>query len=204
MLLLLLLLLHSVHDAYGKSSLIPQHHRVAMCQAAVDDSDWLSVWHWETQQSQWTTSAKVLAHYAQTLDALQLFGPEQPIKLLFLCGADVLESTLKPGLWADDDVRTIFGRGAAVIEREGLTIKSVIDQHSVLSKLGATIHSVPQRITNNISSTVVRDLIKTNQSVKYLIPDAVIQYIEANSLYGFNPAIAKQRRHAAPKIEIAA
>lgn len=35
----------------------------------------------------------------------------------------------------------------------------------------------------NISSTILRELIAKNKSVKYLIPDAVIQFIQENDLY---------------------
>lgn len=35
----------------------------------------------------------------------------------------------------------------------------------------------------NISSTILRELIARNKSVKYLIPDAVIQFIQENDLY---------------------
>lgn len=35
----------------------------------------------------------------------------------------------------------------------------------------------------NISSTILRELIAKNKSVKYLVPDAVIQFIQENDLY---------------------
>ena len=36
---------------------------------------------------------------------------------------------------------------------------------------------------NSISSTIVRDLVKQQKSVKYFTDDAVIEYIEQNKLY---------------------
>ena len=46
----------------------------------------------------------------------------------------------------------------------------------------------PQTVTNNISSTIVRGQFVKGQSAKYLLPDAVIDYVYRNKLYGAIPA----------------
>ena len=94
--------LSPVHDAYGKKSLIPQHQRYEMCRAAVETSDWLTVQEWEMKQSGWTTTAQTLSTYQDALNRAKLC--ETPIRVKFLCGADLLESTLIPNLWAPEDV----------------------------------------------------------------------------------------------------
>jgi len=64
--------LSPVHDAYGKSSLIPQEHRLAMCEAATGSSKWLSVQQWELKQQGWTTTAETLCKYQEALNRAHL------------------------------------------------------------------------------------------------------------------------------------
>jgi nicotinamide mononucleotide adenylyltransferase len=95
----------------------------------------------------------------------------------------------------------IFGTiGVVVIERVGLDLTPVIAQSPILSKYQANIDIVPQRITNTISSTSVRNLIKTQQSVRFLTPDKVIDYIHQNKLYGHDPSKHPKPEYLEPKI----
>ena len=64
--------LSPVHDAYGKSSLIPHHHRQAMCELAVKDSEWMSVQSWELKQKGWTTTADTLCKYQAAINQAHL------------------------------------------------------------------------------------------------------------------------------------
>jgi nicotinamide mononucleotide adenylyltransferase len=64
--------LSPVHDAYGKSSLIPQEHRLSMCEAATNSSKWLSVQQWELKQQGWTTTAETLCKYQEALNRAHL------------------------------------------------------------------------------------------------------------------------------------
>ena len=106
-----------------------------------------------------------------------------------LCGADLLESTLVPNLWSATDLDLIFGTiGVAVIERVGLDLAALIEQNEVLRRYKHNIDIVPQRITNSISSTQVRTLVRAQQSVRFLTPDPVIDYIYKHSLYGHDQA----------------
>jgi len=191
--------LSPVHDAYGKATLIPQQHRLSMCEAAVQSSKWLSVQQWEIKQLGWTTTAETLCKYQEALNRAHL--TDQPIRVKFLCGADVIESTLIPNLWSPADLDLIFGTiGVAVIERVGLDLPALIASSPVLSKYADNIDLVPQRISNTISSTTVRKLIQAQQSVRFLTPDAVIEYIQANKLYGHDPAKHVPAEYLEPKL----
>ncbi len=88
-----------VHDAYGKKSLVPQHHRIEMCRLATESSNWVAVADWEASQPAWTRTRAVLDHIAETA-ALAVPG----VRVLLCMGSDVLESFLVPDLWAVDDV----------------------------------------------------------------------------------------------------
>jgi nicotinamide mononucleotide adenylyltransferase len=83
--------------------------------------------------------------------------------------------------------------GVCVIERVGLDLHRLIHENPILKQYSNTIHIIPQTITNSISSTAVRQLINKNLSVKYLMPDPVIHYIQQHGLYGFNTQIHHQR-----------
>lgn len=193
--------LSPVHDAYGKSSLIAQHHRQSMCEAAVASSSWLSVQSWEMRQRGWTTTAETLCKYQSALNRAHLTDSDSPIRVKMLCGADLIESTLVPGLWAMEDLELIFGTfGVVVIERVGLDLVPLIAASPHLAKYAANIDIVPQRITNTISSTSVRKLIATQQSVRFLTPDPVIDYIKEHRLYGHDPDKHPPNEYLEPKL----
>jgi len=53
-----------VSDHYGKKDLAPAHHRVRMCELAVETtSTWLMVDSWESLQQNYTTTVRVLNHF---------------------------------------------------------------------------------------------------------------------------------------------
>ncbi|CAF0838849.1 unnamed protein product [Didymodactylos carnosus] len=186
-------LLSPVHDAYGKKSLIRDLHRINMCKLATEDSSWIAVSSWEISQAGWTTTAETLMKYQTVLNSAHLYTSD--IRVMLLCGADVVESTKIPDLWRPDHIKLIFGTiGVVVIERIGLDLQVLIEQDPVLSLYKQNIHIVPQTIINNISATSVRNLLANNLSVKYLLPDKVIKYIEDNELYGYSKKVAEQRK----------
>ncbi|XP_062970270.1 nicotinamide/nicotinic acid mononucleotide adenylyltransferase 3 isoform X2 [Cynocephalus volans] len=49
-----------VNDNYGKKDLAASHHRVAMARLALQTSDWIRVDPWESEQTQWMETVKVL------------------------------------------------------------------------------------------------------------------------------------------------
>ena len=52
-----------------------------------------------------------------------------------------------------------------------------------LSRWRNNIHLIPQLIQNDVSSTKVRLFLRRGLSVRYLLPAAVVDYIEENNLY---------------------
>ena len=60
-----------------------------------------------------------------------------------------------------------------------------------LAKWRNNIYIISQMIQNDVSSTKIRLFLRRGLSVRYLLPAAVIDYIEANGLYldeGPNPS----------------
>ncbi|KFP82160.1 Nicotinamide mononucleotide adenylyltransferase 1, partial [Acanthisitta chloris] len=58
-----------VGDAYKKKGLISANHRVTMAKLATKDSDWVEVDDWESSQSEWQETLKVLRYHHQKLSS---------------------------------------------------------------------------------------------------------------------------------------
>jgi len=70
--------------------------------------------------------------------------------------------------------------GAFIIERSGTDVEEAI---ASLQQYRSNIWVISQVIQNDISSTKVRLFLKKDLSVRYLIPDPVVEYIEAHHLF---------------------
>eukprot|EP00096_Caligus_rogercresseyi_P013732 TRINITY_DN6339_c0_g1_i1.p1 TRINITY_DN6339_c0_g1~~TRINITY_DN6339_c0_g1_i1.p1 ORF type:complete len:239 (+),score=54.39 TRINITY_DN6339_c0_g1_i1:165-881(+) len=187
-----------VHDDYKKESLSEANaaHRCAMLNLCLKEHPFVKLSRFETEQGSWTRLRKVLEEHHNLLSTSQTtqeslpwapegFNPQEPFKILFLCGADLLESFSVPGLWTDEDMEVIVKDfGLVVISREGADPQKFIYKSDMLTKNKSNIHIVTEWITNDISSTKVRRALRRHESVKYLIPDEVIEYISKQGLYG--------------------
>jgi nicotinamide mononucleotide adenylyltransferase len=86
-----------------------------------------------------------------------------------------------PGVWSPRDLERILGNfGAFVLERAGTDLDEAL---SSLKQWKDSIYCIPQVITNEISSTKIRLLIRRQMSIDYLIPQEVIEYIAEVGLY---------------------
>ena len=178
-------ILSPVHDEYSrlKPSLISGQHRVNMCMDAVDNSDWITVTDWETKQQGWMKTALVLQVYQTELR--ERHGTETLVKLL--CGVDLLQSMLVPNLWSNEHIDIILGEiGLVVLPRPGFLLDELIDSNDILSKHKSNMILIQDNsliAASTVSSTLIRKLVATNQSVRYLTEDKVIAYIKENKLY---------------------
>ncbi|XP_067873083.1 nicotinamide/nicotinic acid mononucleotide adenylyltransferase 1 [Heterodontus francisci] len=201
-----------VGDGYKKQGLIEAEHRLAMVEKATESCNWVTVSSWESQQEEWVETAKVLRHHYENLKSLtnnqmknttQRRGKKRKIEekndssleskaaygadcpeLMLLCGADVLESFSVPNLWKKEDIEEIVGRfGVVCINRLGSNVGKFIYESDVIWKFRKNVHLVTEWIANDISATKVRRALRRGQSVKYVIPDSVIEYIQKYNLY---------------------
>eukprot|EP01133_Synstelium_polycarpum_P014800 gene14800-17499_t len=172
-----------VGDAYKKATLIPAAHRIEMCKRALDSSEWLMMDTWESSNTTFTPTRQVLAHVESSIRELGDHHADVQVRLI--CGADLLSSFNVPKLWADDDMDAITSSryGIICIERQGSDITKIIEVNPILTRNKAGIQQVPVGMTNDVSSTKLRDLVNRGKSIKYLTPDAVIDYISENKLY---------------------
>uniref|UniRef100_UPI00398E4E80 nicotinamide/nicotinic acid mononucleotide adenylyltransferase 1 n=1 Tax=Pristiophorus japonicus TaxID=55135 RepID=UPI00398E4E80 len=197
-----------VGDGYKKKGLIEAQHRLAMVEKATGCCDWVTADCWESNQEEWVETAKVLRHHYENLENLcsnrsknstqgkrvkkrkidekdesLLEAKDSPV-LMLLCGGDVLESFVIPNLWKKEDIEEILGRfGVVCISRHGSSLEKFIYTSDVFWQFRKNVHLVTEWIENDISATKVRRALRRGQSVKYVIPDSVIEYIQKHHLY---------------------
>ncbi|KAJ4420091.1 Nicotinamide/nicotinic acid mononucleotide adenylyltransferase 1 [Neurospora sp. IMI 360204] len=184
--------LSPVSDAYKKAGLAPGHHRVEMCSRAVEQSSWLMVDPFETVncdengEPAYVPTARVLRHFDHEINTVLggiegTDGVRRKAKIALLAGADLVMSMGEPGLWSPVDLGVILGEyGAFIIERSGTDIDEAL---ATLRQYENNIWVISQVIQNDISSTKVRLFLKKDLSVRYLIPDPVVEYIEEHGLF---------------------
>lgn len=181
--------LSPVSDAYKKVGLAAGHHRVNMCAAAVEHSSWLMVDAFETavrnadNEPVYVPTARVLNHFDHELNTVLggTWGEGQKVKICLLAGSDLIQTMSTPNLWSPTDLDIILGQyGAFIIERSGTDVEEALGS---LRQYENNIWVISQVIQNDVSSTKVRLFLKKELSVRYLIPDPVVAYIEEHGLF---------------------
>ncbi|XP_029034821.1 nicotinamide/nicotinic acid mononucleotide adenylyltransferase 1 isoform X4 [Osmia bicornis bicornis] len=208
-----------VHDAYAKKELASATHRCAMLRLALQNSDWIRLSSWETRQNGWTKTRLSLQHHQNLLNSVLYdannikhnISPEDmewipenvknsldrtPIQIKLLCGADLLESFGTYDLWAEEDIDAIVGEhGLVVITREGSNPNKFIYDSDILSKHMHNIYIVTEWIPNEVSSTRIRRALKRGESVRYLLQDAVIDYVYKHGIYDAKTSSSAMSRY---------
>lgn len=121
---------------------------------------------------------------------------EKETELFFIIGADSLMELDK---WKKAD--KLFKLCAfAAVGRPGVKDKRISEQKKRLEReFSADIRYV-ESPRLDISSTDIRSRLKIGASVKYLLPKAVIKYIEDNELYGCNNELFPEGRRIKRKL----
>lgn len=176
-------ILSPVSNGYGKPSLISPKHRLAMCKLASEAHPFITVEPWETLKSDWTPTLDVLKHFDEEI------RKEIPnVKIFLLCGSDLIGGFHDPKIWDPVKLKELIETfGLVIIERKDtLKLKAIeqeIFESDLLFSLRRNIFVIPQMVSNEISSSKLRLLIKRGQSIKYLTSDEVVEYIRDNNLY---------------------
>ena len=112
-----------------------------------------------------------------TLEEMQKKYPDKEI--WFLIGSDNLKY-----LHTWDRAEDIVSKYKVLImERENDQFDEIIENNSLLLKYKENLIKLKQELRSNYSSTYVRNQIKANKSVRYLLPEEVYKYILQNKLY---------------------
>ena len=158
-----------------------------MCELGADEtSHWLMVDPWEAVQSEYQRTALVLDHFEREINGARggvatADGARKHVRVVLLAGADLIQTMSTPGVWSADDLEHILGRyGAFIVERTGTDIDDAV---ASLQRWRHNIYVIRQLIQNDVSSTKIRQFLRREMSVQYLIPAPVIRYIEEHDLY---------------------
>lgn len=113
----------------------------------------------------------------ETLEILKKQNPN--IEYYFILGADSLLSIEK---WKNPD-KLMQSCVLLTAVRDECDVSGITEQIEYLKeKYDADIRLLPTTRVD-ISSTMIREKVKNGQSVRYMLPDAVIDYIERFSIY---------------------
>lgn len=155
---------------YPKPNLASNEHRYNMLKLVCNKNDKFDVSSFEQDCAHTLTTI-------ETLTEMQKLYPEYDIG--FIMGSDNLKEL---DTW-DDFEKLITNFKLYILERDKDNIDEIIKNNINLKNYQSYFIKSTENIVSNLSSTYVRDKIRDNKSVKYLIPDEVINYIKKNRLY---------------------
>lgn len=158
-----------------------------MCELATQySSSSIDLDKWEALQDEYQPTAFVLDHFSQEVNNQPGgrgtgSGNSRPVCIALLAGADLLQSMNIPGVWSDESLSHIMRHYPLfILERQGTDINAT---KALLERWEGDIHVIPQTIQNDVSSSKIRKFRRDGMSIRYLVPDEVLKYIEEQGLY---------------------
>ncbi len=159
-----------VNKNYEKKGLVSNEHRCNMLKKVIERNKKFELSQIDMEQDYSMTTVELL-------DKMQKQFKDK--ELWFLTGSDNLKDIPK---WKGG--KELLKKYKLLIKaRENDNIEEIIKNNSMLIEYKNNIKFVAEEIRSNYSSTYVRNQIKEQKSVRYLMPDEVYQYIEEYKLY---------------------
>jgi nicotinate-nucleotide adenylyltransferase len=148
--------------------------RFEMVRLAISDNPFFDVSQCEINKGKVTYTVETLSEFMSSY-------PEGTV-LYFIIGADSLlelKDWRDPSKLFDLSIILVYGRSGS--EKE----LAFEEAQSLKANYNARIEFVEGPVID-ISSTMIREMIMNDMSVKYIVPDVVLEYIQRNSLYREN------------------
>lgn len=159
-----------VNSKYNKEELLSNSHRYNMLKIVCNKNPKFEVSDIEI------TNDRPL-YTIETLNEIQKSYPKNII--WFIIGTDnlkILENWEKAK-------ELVSNFKILVLERDNDDFSKIINNSKFLNKNKNAFIKVKNNIKSNISSTFVREKIKKNKSIRYLVPEEIYVYIERNKLF---------------------
>ncbi|KAJ1481693.1 hypothetical protein T484DRAFT_2708378 [Baffinella frigidus] len=93
-------------------------------------------------------------------------------QVMLLCGADILDSMVTPGVWMESDLRLLLAQGVVAIKRQGSDPEKLINDNDLLYGYRNNILLVREWVENSVSSTAVRRAVKRGQVRPGILEDS--------------------------------
>ena len=161
------------HGSYDKPGLANSKQRLDMCKLTCKDSDWIEADSFEVDQPQWTDCLTSLKHQ-------QSLYPD--CKIFYVCGSDLVLRWNNP-IWPEQEVIEILTDFGIVMFSRNTNVDQISNEVPVLKNRTQNVVPVTSNPMYEISSTLVRDLIKSGKHATGFIAPLVENYIFENSLY---------------------
>lgn len=162
-----------MNKKYPKQGLLDNEHRYNMLKLVADKNKKFIISEMDLQGDKSLPTI-------ETLEKTQQQFPNKQI--CFLTGSDNLKEI---HTW--DRAEDIVAKYKLIIvERGNDHMDEIIERNSLLLKYKQNLMRLNQEIRSSCSSTYIRNQLKNEKSVKYLLPDEILEYIERNSLYRGN------------------
>lgn len=160
-----------VNAKYQKSeTVIENEHRFNMLKLICDKNE-----HFEVSDIELKSDRPL--YTIETLNFMQEKYPNSEI--LFLTGTDNLREF---HTWHNpEEIMAKFK--VLILERDNDCMDNIIASNAFLSENKERFIKVNESIRTNLSSSFVREKIRTGKSIRYLTPDEVYKYIKENKLY---------------------
>lgn len=159
-----------VSSQYNKNGLVLDKHRYEMLKLVCDKNA-----NFEVSNIEFNLSRQ--PYTLETMKKIQSKYPEYEIRLIV--GTDNLQEL---ETWYEIE-HLLEQFKVIVLGRDKDNIEEIIKSQKLLSQYSSSLIVTNISLRTNLSSTFVRNEIKSHHSVKYLLPDEIIEYIESNKLY---------------------
>lgn len=159
-----------VSHKYNKNSLVSDEHRFNMLNLVCEKNP-----RFEVSDIEITSSKQ--PYTFETLQAMQKIYPQYEIRLII--GTDNLKEL---ETWYKFE-ELLANFKVIVFSRDDDNAEEIIKNHKLLSKYFSSFVINTISIKTNLSSTFVRNELKNKKSIKYLLPEEIIDYIKLNNLY---------------------
>lgn len=159
-----------VSHKYNKKGLISDKHRFNMLDLVCKNNPKFEVSNIEFNLDRQPFTI-------ETMQRMQHIYPEYNIMLII--GSDNLKE-----LETWHKVDTLLSQfKIIVLTRSEDNVEEIVKSHKLLSKYSLNILSSNIFYRTNLSSTFIREELKNKNSIRYLLPDEIIDYIRRNNLY---------------------
>lgn len=159
-----------VGDTYPKKGLLPSPDRVRMLELIVEENP-------KFMLSTVEVDSPVLLN---TIDSLRLIQRDFPdYELAFLMGTDNLAQMPN---W-DGAVELLSEFSLYVTSRNEEDVEKTWRREPLLRLFAPKIHPVTNLVRNDISSTLVRNMILEGRSIRYLVPDVIHNHLVNKRMY---------------------